>query len=59
MSDSWPRCPDCSHTLVYVVTKKKRVFSCACGYWKKIDEPPFLKALRDVLDKKELDATDV
>lgn len=39
----WPKCPDCSLTLIYVTAKDIRAFSCACGYTRKM--PGFLEQL--------------
>lgn len=42
-TEGWPKCPDCSLTLIYVTAEDIRAFSCACGYSKKT--PGFLAQL--------------
>jgi hypothetical protein len=56
-TDGWPRCPQCTLTLVYCTAEGIRAFSCACGYFK--PTPGFLEQMGIDTSELDLDSADV
>jgi hypothetical protein len=59
MLKKFPICPACFHTLIYVTSTSNCGWSCGCGYWRKTNEPSFLKALRELPDTDKNNAPDI